>query len=76
LHPLVGAWGDLRRRERVGKLDGVDLLVEKSYAEVYGGDFRDVVAPPAVEEELDAVRGRSRPKQQHLPCSTFSVRAP
>ena len=47
-------WG-LRRRERVGQLDGIDLLVEKSYAEVYGGDFRDVVAPPAVEDELDAI---------------------
>ncbi len=46
---------DLRRRERVGQLDGIDLLVEKSYAEVYGKDYRDVVAPPAVEEEGAAV---------------------
>ena len=46
---------DLRRRERVGKLDGIDLLVEKSYVEVYGKDYRDVVAPPAVEEESQTV---------------------
>ena len=46
---------DLRRRERVGQLDGIDLLVEKSYAEIYGKDYRDVVAPPAVEEEGQAV---------------------
>ncbi len=46
---------DLRRRERVGQLDGIDLLVEKSYAEIYGDDYRDVVAPAAVEEEGQAV---------------------
>ena len=42
---------DLRRRERVGRLDGIDLLVERSYARIYGDDFRDVVAPAAVEDE-------------------------
>ncbi|MCI0856632.1 MAG: hypothetical protein J4N98_08065 [Chloroflexi bacterium] len=42
---------DLRRRERIGRLDGIDLLVERSYARVYGDDYRDVVAPAAVEEE-------------------------
>ena len=47
LNPL---W-DLRRRERIGRLDGIDLLVERSYARVYGDDYRDVVAPAAVEEE-------------------------
>ena len=46
---------DLRRRERVGQLDGIDLLVERSYAQTYGKDFRDVVAPAAVEEEGQAV---------------------
>ncbi len=46
---------DLRRRERVGKLDGIDLLVDRSYAEIYGKDYRDVVAPAAVEEEGQAV---------------------
>lgn len=42
---------DLRRRERIGRLDGIDLLVERSYARIYGDDYRDVVAPAAVEEE-------------------------
>ncbi len=42
---------DLRRRERVGQLDGIDLLVERSYVKTYGEDYRDAVAPAAVEEE-------------------------
>ena len=46
---------DLRRRERVGQLDGIDLLVDKSYAAIYGEDYRDAVAPPAVEEEGQTV---------------------
>ncbi len=46
---------DLRRRERVGQLDGIDLLVERSYARIYGDDYRDAVAPPAVEEEGQAI---------------------
>ncbi len=46
---------DLRRRERVGKLDGIDLLVDRSYTQIYGKDYRDVVAPAAVEEEGKAV---------------------
>jgi hypothetical protein len=46
---------DLRRRERVGQLDGIDLLVDKSYAEIYGDNYRDAVAPAAVEEEGQAV---------------------
>ena len=46
---------DLRRRERVGKLDGIDLLVERSYVQAYGKDYRDAVAPAAVEEDGQAV---------------------
>ncbi len=46
---------DLRRRERVGQLDGIDLLVERSYARIYGDDYRDAVSPPAVEEEGQAI---------------------
>ena len=42
---------DLRRRERVGKLDGIDLLVERSYVQTYGENYRDAVAPLDVEEE-------------------------
>ncbi len=46
---------DLRRRERIGKLDGIDLLVERSYVQAYGKGYRDAVAPAAVEEEGQAV---------------------
>lgn len=46
---------DLRRRERVGKLEGIDLLVERSYVQAYGQDYRDAVAPAAVEEEGQAI---------------------
>ena len=46
---------DLRRRERVGKLDGIDLVVERSYVQAYGENYRDSVAPALVEEEGQAV---------------------
>ncbi len=46
---------DLRRRERVGQLEGIDLLVEQSYEQAYGKDFEDAVAPAKVEEEGEAV---------------------
>ena len=42
---------DLRRRERVGKLEGIDLLVEQSYARIYGENFETAVAPVTVEDE-------------------------
>ncbi len=45
----------LRHRERVGKLSGIDLLVERSYAQNHGEDNRDAVAPPAVEEQQDTI---------------------
>ncbi len=46
---------ELRRRERIGRLDGIDLLVESSYARIYGDDYRDAIAPAAVEEAPDAM---------------------
>ena len=46
---------DRRRTERVGKLEGIDLLVERSYAQIYGGNFQDAVAPPSVSEAEDEV---------------------
>ncbi len=46
---------ELRRTERVGLLDGIDLLVERSYAQIYGTRFEDVVAPPRVSETEDDV---------------------
>lgn len=46
---------DRRREERVGRLEGIDLLVERSYARVYGSNFQDAVAPPSVSEAEDEV---------------------
>lgn len=46
---------ELRRRERIGRLDGIDLLVESAYARIYGDDYRDAIAPAAVEEAPDAM---------------------
>ncbi len=46
---------DARRRERAGRLEGIDLLVDRSYAQIYGRDYRDAVAPPSVEQEEDNV---------------------
>ncbi len=46
---------DRRREERVGRLEGIDLLVERSYAQLYGSNFQDAVAPPSVSEAEDEV---------------------
>ena len=46
---------DRRRLERVGRLEDIDLLVEQSYARVYGSNFQDAVAPPRVSEAEDEV---------------------
>lgn len=51
---LAGLW-DRRRKERVGSLEGVDLLVERSYAQIYGERYQDAVAPPRVSEAEDEV---------------------
>ena len=43
-----------RRQERAGIREGIDLLVDRAYASVYGDDFENAVAPPSVgdaEEE-------------------------
>ncbi len=50
----LGELWDRRRTERVGKLEGIDLLVERSYAQLYGSNFQDAVAPPSVSEAEDA----------------------
>ena len=42
---------DLRRLERIGRPDGIDLLVERSYAQIYGDNYRDRVAPMAADEK-------------------------
>ena len=41
---------DLRRQERAGQREGIDLLVDRSYEQVYGRDFDDAVAPPRIAE--------------------------
>lgn len=46
---------DLRRTERVGHLDGIDLLVERSYTKIYGSRYADAVAPPTVSEAENEV---------------------
>ena len=46
---------DRRRQERVGRLEGIDLLVERSYARVYGKSYQDAVSPPRVSEAEDEV---------------------
>ena len=51
---LAELW-DRRRDERVGRLEGVDLLVERSYAQLYGKSYQDAVAPPRVSETEDEV---------------------
>jgi len=43
-----------RRLERIGHLDGIDLLVEESYVSTYGDNYRDAVSPTPVEEEQEA----------------------
>lgn len=44
-HELDGLWGE-RRRERIGRLEGIDLLVDRAYTRAYGEDYDDAVAPP------------------------------
>jgi len=42
---------DLRRLERIGRPEGIDLLVERSYAQIYGDNYRDRVAPVPTDEQ-------------------------
>jgi hypothetical protein len=38
---------ELRRRERIGTLEGIDLVIEQEYERIYGKDFRPIpVAEP------------------------------
>ncbi len=46
---LESLW-ETRRRERAGRLDGIDLLVDRSYAQLYGGDYHEAVAPLRVDD--------------------------
>ena len=51
---LADLW-DRRREERVGRLEGVDLLVERSYAQLYGKSYQDALAPARVSKTEDDV---------------------
>ena len=51
---LDSLW-EQRRIERVGHSEGIDLLVEQSYKQVYGSNVNDVVAPPSLAEAVDEV---------------------
>lgn len=42
-----------RRQERAGRLEGIDLVVERAYQRVYGDDFDNAVAPPRVGRAED-----------------------
>ena len=46
---------DRRRQERIGRLEGIDLLIDRSYAKLYGSNYQDAVAPPSVSEAEDEV---------------------
>ena len=47
---LESLW-NVRRQERAGHLEGIDLLVDRSYRQLYGRDYDDAVAPPLVGPE-------------------------
>ncbi|MCH8994631.1 MAG: hypothetical protein IH959_06635 [Chloroflexi bacterium] len=47
---LESLW-NVRRQERAGHLEGIDLLVDRSYRRLYGRDYDDAVAPPLVGPE-------------------------
>lgn len=49
---LDSLW-DARRTERAGRKEGIDLMIERSYQQIYGENFADAVAPPAVSEAED-----------------------
>ena len=49
LRPL---W-ERRRQEKAHRRDGIDLLVDRAYAKVYGRDFENAVSPLPVSEPSD-----------------------
>lgn len=44
---------DERRRERAGRRDGIDLLVDRAYEETYGSDYEEAVSPLPVAETAE-----------------------
>ncbi len=49
---LQSLW-DRRRQEKAVRREGIDLLVDRAYEQVYGRGFEDAVAPPRVAESAD-----------------------
>ncbi len=49
---LAALW-DERRRERAGRLEGVDLVVHRAYEQTYGRRYEDAISPPTVGEPGD-----------------------
>ncbi len=41
---------ELRRQERAGRRDGIDLLVDRAYEAAYGSAYEDAVSPARVAE--------------------------
>lgn len=48
---LEGLW-ELRRKERAGRLDGIDLVIDHVYRRTYGPGYEESVRPtPVVEDD-------------------------
>ena len=43
-----------RRRERIGKLEGIDLVVEREYQRVYGPELLPTPVAEAEDERVEA----------------------
>ena len=39
-----------RRRERAGRREGIDLVMDKIYERTYGSDYEDAIAPAPVTD--------------------------
>lgn len=44
---------ELRRAERAGRADGIDLLIDRYYQRIYGSKYDESLVPPAVAEAAD-----------------------
>ena len=52
---LESLW-NVRRQERAGRLEGIDLLVDREYERLYGRNYEDAISPLRVgSEEENAV---------------------
>jgi hypothetical protein len=47
---IEGLW-EQRRVDRIGKREGIDLVIDRVYEHTYGKDFEDTVSPPGVSED-------------------------